>query len=104
MRILRKLPPFGKALQARGPGLVLIVPNTRDGWRTASLHPRGDVLLLALGHDPAAYHWPVADCEVVLYTEALDRPAIERTVQVLERAGAAVVDCYAWRGGARVAA
>lgn len=92
MAILRRLPPFGKALQARGPGLVLIVPNTHDGWRTAQLHDRGDVLIYQPGHDPGTYTWPVKGCEVVLYTEALDEAGAARLARVLERAGAAVVD------------
>jgi hypothetical protein len=96
-----RLPPFGKALQARGPGLVLIVPNTRDGWRTVNAHPRGDVLLYQLGCDPGVYHWPVKDCEVVLFTECLDATAVRRAVDVLMRAGAAAVSCHARRGAAR---
>ena len=101
---LPRLPPFGKALQARGAGLVLIVPSTRDGWRTANLYPRGDVLIYQPGHDPATYSWPVADCDVVLYTEALDERMVKRAVDVLERAGAAVVDCYEYRESARLTA
>ena len=104
MAKLSRLPPFGKALQARGPGLVLIVPSTRDGWRTANLYERGEVLIYQPGHDPATYSWPVADCEVVLYTEALDESMVKRMVDVLERAGAAVVDCHEYRDAARSAA
>jgi len=104
MAILRRFPPFGKALQARGPGLVLIVPSTRAGWRTAMLHPCGDVLLYEPGRDPGLYEWPVTDSEVVLYTEALDRRSIDRMVQVLERAGATVVHCHEWRPATQAAA
>jgi hypothetical protein len=99
-----RLPPFGKALQDRGPGLVLIVPNTADGWRTVNVHPRGDVLIYQLGHDPGLYHWPVQDCEVVLYTECFDPTTTKRAVDMLTRAGAAVVSCHAGRGTARVIA
>lgn len=95
-----RLPPFGKALQGRGPGLVLVVPNTCDGWRTANVHPPGDVLLLQLGHDPATYTWPVQGCDVVLYTESLDAVTADRTVDVLLRSGAVVVDCYGYRSRA----
>jgi hypothetical protein len=95
------MPPFAKALQARGPGLVLVVPNTPDGWRTAKAHTRGDVLIYQLGHDPGLYQWPVRDCEVVLYTECLDAITVRRAVDVLLRAGAAVVDCHEYRPASR---
>jgi len=88
------LPPFGKALLARGPGLVFVVPNTPAGWRTARLYPPGEVLILQLGHDPAVYTWPVRDCEVVLYADDLDDRTADRMVDVLLRAGAAVVATY----------
>jgi len=103
-RRMLRLPAFGKALQARGPGLVLIVPNTPDGWHCARLQPPGDVLVLQLGHDPAAYHWPVNDCEVVLYTECLDPPMVKRTVDALLKAGATVVETYEYRSAQRRAA
>ena len=100
----RRLPPFAKALQARGPGLVLIVPNTEGGWHTVSVHPPGDVLVLQLGHDPVLYDWPVHDCEIVLYTDALDQRTVERMVDVLTRAGAAAVSCCNCKLGSRRAA
>jgi len=100
----RRLPPFGKALQARGPGLVLIVPGTLDGYLCARLQAPGDVLVLQLGHDPTAYHWPVRDCEVALYGEFLDDVTRDRAVAALTRGGAAVVYCYEYRAEARCAA
>jgi hypothetical protein len=94
-----RLPPFGKALQARGPGLVFVVPNTPAGWRIAKMCESGEVLIYQPGHDPATYHWPVCGCEIVLFTEALDARATDRMVHVLESAGASVVSCHARQGG-----
>ena len=96
-----RLPALGKALQARGPGLVLIVPSTPEGWRCARLHPPGDVLVLQLGHDPMAYTWPVKGCEVVLYTEFLDQLTRNRTVEALMQGSAAVVACCEYRPDVR---
>lgn len=91
MTVPRRMPPLGKALLVRGPGLVLIVPSTLAGWRTARIHPPGDVLVLQLGHDPGLYDWSVVrDCEVVLYTEVLDVRTVDRMVRILELAGATV--------------
>lgn len=89
-----RLPPLGKALQARGPGLVFVVPTTLAGWRMARFHPLGDVILLQLGHDPASYTWPVYGCEVVLYADALDDRTVDRMVGVLLRAGATAVSTH----------
>jgi len=95
-----RLPPFAKALQARGPGLVLVVPSSIAGMRCARLHDPGDVLLLQLGHDPGLYHWPVQDCNEALNTESLDATTARRTVDVLMRSGAAAVHCCEYRARA----
>jgi hypothetical protein len=41
---------------------------------------------IQLGHDPGLYHWPVKDCEVVLFTECFDPTTTKRAVDVWESA------------------
>lgn len=95
-----RLPSLGKALQARGPGLVLIVPSTPDGWNVVKRYAPGEVLVMQLGHDPATYAWPVKDCEVVLYTECLDARTQGRVLDALMRDGVAAVGCHHYRPAA----
>lgn len=92
--------PLGVSIHTRpryAPDLVSL--HVGDGWAealAAVLHElerygaAEPTLILPEGHDPAAYRWPVAGRNVVIYG-ASPLPLLRRLLAALRRDGAAVV-------------
>lgn len=84
------LPPYARQLHPNGNCIWLFTGPSAWAW---AANDRRNKLLLPPEHDPARYHWPVANKDVVILDTGSEDAYLRRIAWALLNAGALRVGC-----------